>query len=897
MYGETDSLKISSKSLVSDYLSESNPVNRLKLLNKIKSSGYGFPLHLAWDLIELGLSVSEQVEIVGLVQHPDLLYLEDFYTQLTPFVHQDVAIKAFREWYAKTPRRLWYRWLKVVYFPDLPQRLRYTMLDLADLTLSRQLLRCYSKVGSLDDFSEAFLSLLINKALVCDYNHKFYIELSAKLLSEGIAGEPSRQTQRLFLNACCYLRIHDPARIADLPQTFVIPSYLSPLVSPLNVERRKDAQERWKFFKALKEPEQTLQKLRDSWPDIIDRGFLAEADLHLALSTYLKTAKDDSKLNEGVIFFEESFARLREDLIIKAVCALENSLDFARATYFTERLVPYPSHKQLISATIRKFRVTDQPNIFMKCLGKALRFAMEKAHRPDQENLDSDIVLREETFVLQKISTKEPLHTLLSEPFEDIFSQSAEAKLAAKWEPGDRDRHRFFTNYFRNKIIDASTPEELSNDASFWNFLSEEWENPNAQNIEELTRKARAEPYLFQIVFIRYLGKFKQNETAFLKLLDYVRASDYSFLKEVIEALAAIDGPRSAQELVSMLTRPNMDDSLRLEIARVLRALDLSLVQAELRSALSQLRSQSDGSDVRIEALDALELLLVNRPKENKTKKSHKSAEASLPEAKLIHKDEPELDSVLQEKIQGYVDLSSEARRALRSAEFFYTEAFKSSQLGLMDLSPVLDMQFKALELTFRERFENICQQLVQSGVLQRKLDQLGYARPIEAKMADFENYINKLEIVRDIPFFSRFKLRKMLRAICQYRPGKRFTLDGLKAFGLFFLTFGRLECPYGLARILPLAFANDQDLARFCFKLHSFQDLRNRAAHEGFRPDAADDLKAIWLDTSAIVGESSRVLEALGGGQMSLIWSNLDVGVRGFEKAKDVQIVHKSVS
>jgi hypothetical protein len=93
-----------------------------------------------------------------------------------------------------------------------------------------------------------------------------------------------------------------------------------------------------------------------------------------------------------------------------------------------------------------------------------------------------------------------------------------------------------------------------------------------------------------------------------------------------------------------------------------------------------------------------------------------------------------------------------------------------------------------------------------------------------------------------------------MLRAICQFRPGRRFTLDGLKAFALFFLCFSRSQCNFGLAGLFPLGFDSDQDLFQFCKSLHVLQDFRNRAAHEGFHPDAANDIDGIWRSTAEIV-------------------------------------------
>ena len=49
------------------------------------------------------------------------------------------------------------------------------------------------------------------------------------------------------------------------------------------------------------------------------------------------------------------------------------------------------------------------------------------------------------------------------------------------------------------------------------------------------------------------------------------------------------------------------------------------------------------------------------------------------------------------------------------------------------------------------------------------------------------------------------------------HKPGKRFTLDGLKAFALFFLCFSRIQCQFGLSGLLDLGMKNDDQLCNFC--------------------------------------------------------------------------------
>jgi hypothetical protein len=143
---------------------------------------------------------------------------------------------------------------------------------------------------------------------------------------------------------------------------------------------------------------------------------------------------------------------------------------------------------------------------------------------------------------------------------------------------------------------------------------------------------------------------------------------------------------------------------------------------------------------------------------------------------------------------------------------------------------------------------------VIRRGVLSSKLDLLGYARPILEKMQLFEDYLSALPTIKTIPYFSKFKLRKMLRAICLYRPGKRFTLDGPKAFALFFLVTSRSVCAYGLEKIFSLPFKTDAELFEFIKLIHSLQDSRNRAVHEGLTWEAKDEIESMRSQAYKII-------------------------------------------
>jgi hypothetical protein len=417
--------------------------------------------------------------------------------------------------------------------------------------------------------------------------------------------------------------------------------------------------------------------------------------------------------------------------------------------------------------------------------------------------------------------------------------------------PQDTSRQNFFRCAYLGKPAPAHSP---GTEGDVWAQLLDCHNNPEESKLDPLAQAARKFTGVYRICYIDTLAKFKGIDRAALKLLDYIRTEDEDELRAIVRALNGIGTPRAAQELVSALTRPNISMNVQMDICSSLSGQDLSNLQKELRSAWTDLNNRKTPviRDKHSELLDSVASLLVPGDPD--------APDADLSSLSSASSSDQQLDALLSNRIRTYGGLSSEVKRALRTAQFFHIQVSGEHAPDSIDLSPVIDMQYKALELLFREHFEEVCTQLIHQGVLQRKLDVIGYARPIPRQMDEFENYVGGLEIIREIPFFSKFKMRKMLRAICQFRPGRRFTLDGLKAFAIFFLCFGRDQCRYGLNGILDLGVNGDQELFAFCKLLHTLQDARNRAAHEGFHPDASNDIEGIWTSTSEIIEAAFKV-------------------------------------
>jgi hypothetical protein len=426
----------------------------------------------------------------------------------------------------------------------------------------------------------------------------------------------------------------------------------------------------------------------------------------------------------------------------------------------------------------------------------------------------------------------------------------------------DRERKLFFDLAYRggDEQPAQSTRQSSTTAPTFWADLARLWSQPSEGLIQDLATKVRKKGGIHNICYLKTLGRCKGIDQAVLKVLDFVRSDQEEELKAAMGALSGINTPRSLQELIAALTRPNMTRNLQLEALALLKLHDLRQVQPHLRSAFSDFGTPVDAAGVEVRELLATTLEV---PVTVSSTVGGPSRLAPSQDGEQGQWDQT-FDQTLSGMIQGYRDLSSEVKRSLRTSLFFHRQVDQRGASGMIDLSPVIDMQYKALELLFRESFEDYCSKIINRGNLQRKLDIIGYARPIPALMDQFENYIASLPTVSEIQFFSKYKLRKMLRAICQFRPGRRFTLDGLKAFALFFLCFGRKHCTYGLAQLVETGFPDDQKLSDFCLSLHTFQDMRNRAAHEGLHPEAASDLDKLWLKTAEIIQTHNLVYDSL---------------------------------
>lgn len=810
-----------------DYLNQSSSELRVNALNEMRSNDCWLPISMANDLICLNISDVEKMAIIRATSNKNNLAFEDFLTRHIPSWNQNIASCGLWEWALRSESILWHRTMTLSQQGHLSQRMDYTLLDLAWYGAGSEIIKSFQRENWLEEMSPAFLALLFYRALQWDIEDDGFKDIAKHYLSKVYGGSaPAERSIPYFL---AYLYRFDfsyaSSIISDESISGIWTQFNSAVIDEIESEKRLSAFASCIKKKATPSVEQDILK---SWPMLWERHRISAKDLAW-IFLQLSEGKFEAMANKSW----EIFAGIPSPTLIETLRHSTSTSHFVKTIRVIGNLIHISDRPELLEVVRGFVAQCDDPASFIEELPRRISTGLNTSFGKG-------------TFG-KLMDEQQKTISSGSHPFVDISEIYIDS--AQNIDEEAKSRQAFFDVVYRNKKNSNVVGDDM------WSKFLSAWNSPQAKNLDELSMLSRQSPALYQLAYIEVLGQFSGIDAAALKLLDFIRSSEESILKLIIKALSGINTNRSIQELVAFLTRPNVSFNLQMDIAHVLKSADLSLLQSELRSAINDLRYEADGGSPVWELKEAISSLLLTDTQEE----IPPTQADSTPTTEM-------LDAQLEGRLLSYGLLSGEARRALRTAQFFHLQVANSGNLNTIDLSPAIDMQYKALELSFREKFEEVVGHLIKTGGLQRKLDVIGYARPIPRSMDEFEKYIESLPIVDSIPFFSRFKLRKMLRAICQYRPGRRFTLDGLKAFALFFICFSRKNCRYGLNDMLPLEGMTDQELFVFCKELHIFQDFRNRAAHEGFHPDASNDLEGIWKNTASIIEKMVHVESILNG-------------------------------
>lgn len=800
-----------------EYLNAPSSQARSQLLRRLREKDEWLSIALCSDLLRLKLPHEEHIAILAATQSKQRLVFEDYITSQLGGWDQNVAAAALWEWALRSDCILWHRTLPLSTSPLSTQRIRYTLADLAWYGGGYSLLQKLVDIDGLEEMSAAYHALISFRALQFGIRSERLLKLAKDAFAFD-AAHPGITPEKTMPYYLAYLYRFDATWLKEQNAGHGLSSiwhhFTRGLVEPKSVKADLKALLALQNKPFQKSEQQEFMRL---WPALWDRHLVTSEHLNFVFK--LMTEKTWPEIQSW-----EFIAGVLPSTMIASLESITDAKTYIRALNLAGSFLEIDKQGPFVDKLRDLLQTTEDPTSLLPTILPRYSALLNTG---GSTSIFSKIYAEREAMIkaFRSGGTEEIQGLGL---WENAFT------------PEEAKRQTFFAMAYSGKKA------EEAKGTDFWSSLINAWNNPTPDKIDPLAQLARQEASLFHLCFIDTLGRFKGADNAALKLLDYIRSKEESTVRSVVHALQGIGTVRASQEMVAFLTRPNINAMLQLEIAQLLKERDVSALQNELRSALNDLQHRSMTDNLNIGLQDAVSSLLVIG---ESTRVAGASMQASGAPTTA------DLDSLLEKKIKRYQELSSEVKRALRTAQFFHMQVEKvGDHLGTIDLSPSIDMQYKALEICFREKFEDTVGELIRRGLLQRKLDVIGYARPIPQAMDDYEIYVENLAIVNTIPFFSRFKLRKMLRAICQYRPGKRFTLDGLKAFALFFICFSRKDCKFGLAQMFPVKSMTTDQLMHYCKELHIFQDFRNRAAHEGFHPDASMNLDSIWESTSAIL-------------------------------------------
>lgn len=771
------------------------------------------PIELVEDLLLLDLGILEKSLLVEATRSENSQDLENFLLKGVTQWPQDIGVVAIRQWCAKTQRRKAHQWPGILGTPSLSQRVFYTIIDRCFETGGARVIKAALEAEGLLEMSHAVHGLLLLRATQWQLEHPLLKEMAHRSITDQ--GSYFGSEHRGTAPAVGYLAWSEPLFLQEIFRSTQCHEAYRPVIGAV-LSSLAVTGEGWPLL--WQRPGITKAQVLQGLKSCSELYFSSVSPKHLGTTS-------PKNQQEGPPW--EQFAGIPSGQLRDALLELDQPLAATTALSMVHGLLD-PSTEGPLRDHLGTLGVFQDP---------MLSALVPWNFRPEAANPTDE--------------AREP-------------SQGIKKRVDTGM---DRDRKLFFDLAYRGfeAGTDHTPSPSLPTAPTFWTDLTHLWLQPSEGLIQDLAIKVRRKGGIYNICYLNTLGRCKGIDQAALKVLDFVRSDQEEELKAAMGALSGIDTPRSLQELIAALTRPNMTRSLQLEALAQLKLHDLSQVQPHLRSAFSDfgVPVDAEGAEVRELLATTLEVPVAVSSTVGGSSRLPPNDGGKGGEGEQGQWDQT-FDQTLSGMIQGYRDLSSEVKRSLRTSLFFHRQVDQRGASGMIDLSPVIDMQYKALELLFRESFEDYCSKVINRGNLQRKLDIIGYARPIPANMDQFENYIASLPTISEIQFFSKYKLRKMLRAICLFRPGRRFTLDGVKAFALFFLCFGRKHCTYGLAQLIETGFPDDQKLFEFCNSLHTFQDMRNRAAHEGLHPEAASDLDKLWFKTAEIIQTHNLVYASL---------------------------------
>lgn len=786
------------------YLSASSSSRRQEILHEMKKDGETVSLSYINDLCLLSLPVLEKQLLIQNADKSDPLAFESLLVQLIGGDDQNLACSCMHIWAKQTGGLLWYQLMSLWNRTFLPQRLKYVMVEYSHLLDRDAVLEFASQDQQILEMSPSYHSLLFYQGVLSGTAQvQLRVLLDHYLATETVTtqtGEDYRSNiTKALPNALLWALRYD----SSAAESFCgrnLPLHLRGLCDITHFQ----------ISQPIKPLSSDVDRILQEWPPIWQRHQISAAELGIVL------ALPESSLM-GILPYLRGVDPTALEQAASTVGTKDN---WPTLLSNLSALIRRPFREPIIDHTqqlAQKLQGGERDK-FIKKLPSRLQVAIDPTDSRWLDIVQHEQQARGGGFGVRRWPS-----------YVTVSSQDGDGKM----------RGRFFDVIYRHG--DAAGPSAGSTD---WELLLDLSQNPDGAKLPSAIEAGRRLKPVFAECAVKMLGHQKGSDQATVAALELTQSFDQKLLSQVVVALSSIGTPKAIQEMIYLLTKFNSSFETKMLLCEQLIHHDLSGFESELRSVYNDIQVSEHNFEEKVHLREQISRLIPSVHEE-----------LSEADEAVVYgtTGDGQLDEKLTQKIAAYSRCSSQVRRSLRTAQLFEDQMKNHPQRDLVDLSPIVDMQYKALELLYRELFHDWCLQQLKSGDLQRRLDLIGYLRPVPRAMQAFESYLSRQSIIDEIPFFSKYKLRKILRGIAGHTPDKRFTLDGLKAFGMFFLVFGRRHCEFGL-NVFDLGFKNDDALKAFVRELHLFQDLRNRAAHEGVKPDSGSDPQTIWQKTSGLI-------------------------------------------
>ena len=697
--------------LCDSYLLERSQTKRLAILEAMHATDTGLPLTLAEDLLKLELSVQEKTAILRAITTDDNIGFEHLLTKNLLGWSQELACAAIVVWFDETEHLLWYRLLKLISAPLVPQRVRYTILSRADLTGGPLVLKATTALEGLEDMSPAFHSLLLLRACQWSYQDSALEQLATgyfKDLTVSLHPEAKALPAALY-----YLRRFHPKHLKGAWTDRKTSESWRPLIESTLAHDRYGAKDRASLTKHLKSlgPETSFFEVYDCWPSLNNRSKLTETQITPVMKLWL-TSDDHGSISSqekhqiAATEVKPNGRALKVVPMLAPVGSYQSSHGLAAMPAFWEvfggidQLVlrrtvqELPSSlRQIAAGFVRMFEEEVPGNNFADYISdlnlqtcsdrlRVLTCEVSKSASgaPATSETKQGIKAQESDEGAGLPHRKEQiaaLQTNLPTPLEDFKPKTPLTR--------DELERRSFLDLSANSNVPRLYTEmsrekslKLSQKSGYFATLLHYWRHLQPSKLAGLATVARLETGPWRLCYIHTLGRYVGVDEAALKLLDFIRSDEQDDLYAVMKALRCIDTPRAHQELIASLTRPNISRHLRIEICRLLRDTDLSNLQAELRGALNDLQSDTDPEDPQAseseELRDAITTLLLPQPSNTSARPQNSSSNGQNEELS-----DKSLDKDLSGCLPFYRNLSSEVKRALRTARFFDIQVSRES--------------------------------------------------------------------------------------------------------------------------------------------------------------------------------------------------------------------------